>query len=188
MDATLNPALKGKVKRRSDRYGSDPANGLGGTAVGGAGGTGDVNGTAGGTLTLVGFTSTTAALGGAPASTTVNDVDFAAGRGGDGYTGGGGGGIEQFIVDENPVDLAAPGGGGAGFLAIGLSGVAATPNIETGSVTFTYSLAAPAPAPTPAPGLPATGSDLGGVSIWVALGLLALGGLAVVAVSRRRSA
>jgi LPXTG-motif cell wall-anchored protein len=171
-------------------YGSDPANGLGGTTLGGAGGTGDVNGTAGGGLTLVGFNSTTPALGGAPASTTVNNVEFSAGRGGDGFRGGGGGAVVQYLVDENPVDLAAPGGGGAGFLAIGLTGVAGTPNVETGFVTFTYSLAAPAPAPVPAPapGLPATGSHFSGVSVLTALVLLAFGGAAVVAVRRRRSA
>jgi LPXTG-motif cell wall-anchored protein len=168
-------------------FASDPANGLGGTnANGGAGGTGDANGTAGASISTITETSTTAALGGAGASTTVNDVDFAAGRGGDGITGGGGGGIVQFEIDENPLDFAAPGGGGSAFLALGLTGVAEDPNLGTGYVTFTYSLAAPAP--TPAPALPATGSDLGGTAIWAALALLVVGGATVVAVSRRRSA
>ena len=170
-------------------FGSDPVNGLGGTnGAGGAGGTGDANGTAGENAPVFGPTSTTAALGGAGAVVDVEGTDFAAGRGGDGYSGGGGGGIVQLIIDEIPYDLAGPGGGGSGFLAPGLSGVVATPNTETGYVTFTYSLAAPAPTAAPAPALPATGSDLGAVSLWIALGLLAVGGATIVAVSRRRSA
>ena len=168
-------------------FGSDPSNGLGGNDVGGAGGTGDSNGTEGGVTFTVFPTTTTTAIGGAGGSVVVNDVPFPAGRGGNGITGGGGGAVVQLEIDENPMDLAAPGGGGAGFLAVGLTGVAADPNTSTGYVTFTYSLAAAAPTPTAAPGLPATGSDLGGTTIWAALALLVVGGATVVAVSRRRS-
>ena len=162
-------------------YGSDPANGDGGNdAAGGAGGTGDANGVAGSSLGSVNPTSFDAALGGAGGTLVVNEVQHSGGRGGDGITGGGGGAIAQYEVDENPVDLVAPGGGGSGLLAAPLTATENEPNTGTGYVIFTYSLSDPA--------LPATGSDSTTSVLWAALALLGLGGAAILWMTRKRSA
>lgn len=100
--------------------------GFGSLAIGNAGGSSDMTA---GTITLG-----QGALGGSASLAAAH----AAGAGGSGAFGGGGAGITYMEIDENPLYIVGAGGGGSGFLATGLTGVAST-NDGTGFVTFEWS-------------------------------------------------
>lgn len=91
--------------------------------------------------------------GGAGGSLAVDGITHVGGAGGTGYGGGGGGAIQRNVpAGDVDVDVVAPGGGGAGFLAAGLSASAGTPNTGSGYVSFTWSYnpAVSTPAPSTA--------------------------------------
>jgi len=113
------------------------ANGAGALGAG-AGGAGSLSvGSAGGvTSPLVGGVITPGA-GGAGGS-VVLAAPHTGGAGGSGAFGGGGAGVDFTEVDENPFCVVGAGGGGSGFLSMGLTGVAST-NEGTGFVTFEWS-------------------------------------------------
>ena len=155
----------------------DPAaNGVGGSDLGGAGGVGDTNGLQGESGFVV-PAGTTLGAGGAGAVTVVNEVEYAAGAGGTGVGGGGGGAIVQVEIDENPLNFAAPGGGGSGYVHQDILGDidAGEPNPElSGYVSFTWTL----------PALPATGVAVNPALPAIA-GLLVLAGAAALVLRRR---
>lgn len=160
-------------------FGGDPANGNGGSITGGAGGTGVVAGSAGDNSTIITAGGSTLAAGGLGGLEVIAAVNHTGGRGGSGYTGGGGGAAASVNSgDEIFVDLIAPGGGGSGFLALGLTGVAGTPNTGAGVVTFTYSIK---------PTLASTGIDVPTWLPWAALLLVAAGAATVAAARRQRN-
>ncbi|MEP6478097.1 MAG: hypothetical protein ABJB03_01805 [Rhodoglobus sp.] len=160
-------------------FGSNAANGKGGSVAGGAGGTGVVAGSAGDNSTIVAIGGSTLAAGGAGGLEVIAALNHTGGHGGSGYTGGGGGAAASVDSgDDIFVDLIAPGGGGSGFLHLGLTGVAGTPNTGTGVVTFTYSIK---------PTLASTGTDVPTWLPWAALLLIAAGALTVRAARRQRN-
>jgi hypothetical protein len=121
-------------------FGTLIANGGGGTAAAGTGGTGDASGSNGGATTVVTPTGATLAAGGTGGSLTVGATTHMAGRGGSGYTGGGGGAVQRNVPNGDvPVDVVAPGGGGAGYLDASLTATAGTPNTGAAHVSFTWS-------------------------------------------------
>jgi hypothetical protein len=125
----------------SDAFGSFATDGGGGTAIGGAAGTGtEANGTAGGTTITFTNPAFVLAAGGLGGTTVISGVTHTGGTGGTGFTGGGGGGITSFDEgDSFFIDVIAPGGGGSGFLAPLLTATAGTPNTGAGSVVLTWS-------------------------------------------------
>ena len=117
-------------------FGSLAANGGGGTTAAGVAGTGNANGTPGGATTTVTGAGSTLAGG----SLLVGSTTHVGGTGGGGYTGGGGGAVERSVDNGDvPVDVVAPGGGGAGYLDAALTATSGTPNTGTGSVVVTWS-------------------------------------------------
>lgn len=154
-------------------------NGLGGTGTGGLGGTGTTNGAPGGDVVVVTPTGAELAAGGAPAVYTPGGDGLSeqrSGAGGTGWTGGGSGAIDLSIeVDEAPVNVAAPGGGDAGWLAPGFTGVAGEGNLGTGWLTLTWTFP---------PALPATG---GPPVLWPAIMAAALLVLGSTLAARHRS-
>jgi hypothetical protein len=174
-------------------FGVQPFNGFGGGATGGAGGSGDAAGGAGSDAVAQAPGSIALAAGGAGGALAVQDLSLEAGAGGGGYTGGGGGAVDLGAVDggdEIMLDVVAPGGGGAGFLADGLTAVAEAPNTGGGSVQLTWSLP-PLPSPSPAPSssgpaLAETGAP-GYEALGAAVLLLAAGATAVALERRRRT-
>ncbi|WP_162819116.1 hypothetical protein [Leifsonia aquatica] len=116
-------------------FGPLPANGIGGSTVGGAGGTGVAPGTAGqspaGGLPV---------SGGVGSTITIGAFDRTGGSGGGGYAGGGAGGIMRNVSNGDlDIDVVAPGGGGSGYLAPGLTASANPGNPGIAEVTFTWS-------------------------------------------------
>lgn len=179
-------------------FGGGAFNGLGGAALGGAGGSAGLPGVIG----LAGDDVTTSAPGaialaaGGPGGVLVfqGSDPIEAGDGGSGYTGGGGGAVDLDAVDGGDdifLDVAAPGGGGSGYLAAGLTAAAEEPNAGAASVTVTWSLPALPPATTPPaepkkPSLAESGVEAGVLGAFAAA-LLGVGA-AVAFASRRRRA
>lgn len=172
-------------------FGSLAANGQGGTSSAGAGGAGDANGANGGPSTST--NPVALAAGGAGGSLVIGSTTHAGGAGGSGYTGGGGGGIQRNVDNGDvPVDVVAPGGGGSGYLAAGLTAVAGAGNGAAASVTVTWTLAplpasptSTTPAAPAAPALADTGSnDLLPISVGA---VLLLAGVLGLLLARRRA-
>ncbi|MFJ3391728.1 hypothetical protein [Leifsonia aquatica] len=133
-------------------FGTLPANGIGGSTVGGAGGTGVAPGTAGlspaGGLPVAGGTGSTIAIGA---------FDRTGGAGGAGYAGGGAGGVMRNVSNGDlDIDVVAPGGGGSGYLAPGLTATAnpGNPGVAAVTVTWSFSPAATTTSSTVASVLP----------------------------------
>ena len=159
------------------------ANGLGGTATGGAGGTGDDPGSDGGAAMLLNPAGSTLAPGGAGGSYTdpATNVTHVGGAGGTGYTGGGGGAVATAVpAGDFPVGLVAPGGGGSGYLDASLTATAGTPNTGAASIVFHWTV-------TPAV-LPSTGAPDPTVPFELGALLMIAGAATVISVRRRRSA
>jgi hypothetical protein len=121
-------------------FGSLPANGGGGTAVGGVAGVGQAPGTAGAGATLLAGNAVTLAAGGTGGSLLVGSTSHVGGRGGSGYTGGGGGAVQRNVDNGDvPADVVAPGGGGSGYLDASLTATAGAPNTKGGYLSFSWS-------------------------------------------------
>lgn len=116
------------------------ANGFGASVAVGAGGPGSIAvGNAGGYADMAAGTITLGAAGlGGTASSPDVATSHLGGSGGTGAYGGGGGGVTRTEIDENPLYIVGAGGGGSGYLAGGLTGVAST-NEGAGYVTFEWS-------------------------------------------------
>lgn len=133
-----SPAAPGVAAGTSgSAFGTLAANGGGGTSAGGVGGSGDAAGTSG-----VAPDDTQVVAGGLGGTLVINSTTHTGGAGGSGYSGGGGGAIARNVPNgDDSVDVVAPGGGGSGFLAAGLTATTGPANAGGASVTFTWSFA-----------------------------------------------
>ena len=80
--------------------------------------------------------------GGTGSTIAIGAVDRTGGAGGAGYAGGGAGGVMRNVSNGDlDIDVVAPGGGGSGYLAPGLTATANPGNPGIAEVTVTWSYA-----------------------------------------------